>query len=577
MFVSLNYRYQKYGIKVLFYILGASFLFASVMTIPSLPSSLVPLIIMLVLSFGSFFLAIFLSKLSKGTKKLYKKGQSGFFGEVVSKSDRRIFAFYYKLEDGRIGKTTQKISKKSFEKIVASQFNKVPIVICNQQAVLDQDMIEKDEYILPLENLNISGELIEVKSEFHIGSLAHGLIWYILAFLSAFFVVALLIYGRSQAVSVFAFAPVIILLLLNPFTVVFFIIGAVVSRNYYYVSKITYEATKNDPDPCFRKVDGTVLPLVNTEKKNEKFTKGSEAAFIYQDKDGNYHKTIQSLSAVRKAEVNDGVDDKVTLYVWDREDNKHIAILGKPDTSWLRRRINNIKQYNLAFYAALAVNVYLLVMELINVIGAKFLSGLSNFGAIVYFLTIIYTLAMFLIEKLVDDKKKGLFYAYSITLFFLVTNLVVLPGIYAFGGFNDEVAFLVKIQSIFNTMVMNMITIFIYLAYLFVKFIYAIMKAHQAKALGEHYDRCLSFGDIISGFFTVLVFVAHLLVIVVYGGSEGAAVVTFQESTPIQVVFILMLAGMTILDLIMLIQCAVQMKHFLKNKKKEPKALENKE
>ena len=61
------------------------------------PTPLWAKMIVFFFSLGLLFLAIFLSVKSKGTGKILKNGKGGFFGEVISKSDRRIFAFYYKL------------------------------------------------------------------------------------------------------------------------------------------------------------------------------------------------------------------------------------------------------------------------------------------------------------------------------------------------------------------------------------------------------------------------------------------------------------------------------------------------
>ena len=579
MFLSLNFRYQKYGIKVLFYILGSIALFVAVMI--GTHYSVVALLIFLLISFGFFFLAIFLSVKSKGTKRVAKNGKEKSIGEVISKSDRRIFAFFYKLEDGRIGKTTQKISKKAFEKINKTTFNSVPIIIHKHQAVLDQKLVEDDNYQLPEKTLSISSELNEIKDEFHIGSLLHGIIWYIFAFLSSFVLIAYAVYGSMYAFSAIILAPVIILIILNPITVIFFIIGAIVSRNYYYVKKITYEATKKNKDEEYQILDGVLIPLVNTEKKYEKFNKGSKIAIAYKGDDDQYHMTIQSVNGAKRAKLNDENTDKVKVYAWRKEDGKYCGVLGNKETSKLRKLINNVKQYNIAFFIMLAVNIYFFVTELISVIGSKFTSGLSNFGAIVYFMTITYVVGMFLLEKLCKDKKKSIYYAYAVTVIFLSLNVAILPGLYAFGGFNENVNFLVVIQGFFNTVFVSVLTTFIYLAYLFVKFINSIMKVHQAKELGEHYDRCLSYGDTISGLFTVLVFAAHSLITMFYLSYESGSsttVITFQESKPVQVIFIIMLIAMTFFDVLFLIQCAIQMRRVSKNKKKEPKmALENKE
>ena len=577
MFLSLRFHYQKYGIKILLYILGAFGLFTSVMISRSLPASLIPFLIVLLLSSGLIYLAVFLSVKSQGTKKVNKKGTSGFFGEIVQNTDKSHFVFYYKLEDGRIGETSQKIKGEVFEKLKDKKI--VPIKIYQHQAIVDQDLIkETNAEDLSNDELHISDELVKIEDEFHIGNLAHGLIWYIFAFLSSFVLIVVILYGTSFFNSAVLLAPVIILLALNPFTVIFFVIGAIVSRNNYYVPKITYEANKIDKDDAFSTVKGWVVPLVNTVNKYEKFNKGSKVAIVYQDENGKYHKTIQSISAAKRADLNDNNTDKITVYRWHRENDKYVGVLGREELPLLRKIINRIKEWNIPFYAMLAVNLYFFVSELITVIGANFTSGLSNFAAIVYFMTIIYVVGMFLLEKLIQDKKKSVYIAYGVTVLFLSLNLAILPGSYAFGSFNENVNFLVVIQGFFNTVFASILTTFIYLAYLFIKFINAIMKAHQAKELGEHYDRCLSFGDTISGLYAALVFAAHALITMFYFNSEGATTITFQESKPIQIIFIIMLIGMSFFDLLFLIQCAVQMRRVRKEKKKEPEAaLDNKE
>ena len=574
-FVSLHFHYQKYGIKVLFYILGTFFLFPAIMFIIY---GNISFVIFLIIASIFLCLAIFLSTKSQSTKKVNKNGTGGHLGEIIQNTDRTHFVFYYKLEDGRIGETSQKIKSDIFEKLKDKKV--VPIKIYQHQAVVDEDLIKQtNPDDLPKEELHISEEIAKIEDKFHIGNLAHGLIWYFFAFISVFVPVVLVVYGTSSLLNGMLLAPMIIFLVLNPFTVVFFVIGAVVSRNNYYAPKIAFETNKKDKDEAFEKVKGTVVPLVNTVTKYEKFNKGSKIAIVYQDEEGKYHKTIQSISGIKRADLNDNNSDEITVYRWHRENGKYVGVLGTEKLPLIKKIINRIKEWNIPFYAMLAVNLYFFVMELISVIGSNFTSGLSNFGAIVYFMTIIYVVGMFLLEKLNKSENggKNIYYAYAVTVIFLTLNLAVLPGLYAFGSFNENVNFLVVIQGFFNTVFASILTTFIYLAYLFIKFIRSIMQAHQAKELGEHYDRCLSFGDTISGLYAAMVFGAHALVTMFYLGNEGATIITFQESRPVQIIFIVMLIAMSFFDLLFLIQCAVQMRRVRKAKKKEPMALENKE
>ena len=178
-------------------------------------------------------------------------------------------------------------------------------------------------------------------------------------------------------------------------------------------------------------------------------------------------------------------------------------------------------------------------------------------------MTMIYMVVMYVLERAGANK----FYPYAITVLFLALTLAVLPGLYAFSGLSEEISFVATVQSIFNTAAFSVITVFIYILYLFVRFVYAIVKTHQAKELEEHYDRCQNFGDIISYFFTFLMFGTHMIVLITFGTSEGIMDVTFAESRVLQIFFMIILGALSVLDIICLIKCAVGMRKAWKEKK----------
>ena len=184
---------------------------------------------------------------------------------------------------------------------------------------------------------------------------------------------------------------------------------------------------------------------------------------------------------------------------------------------------------------------------------------------------------MFLIEQLVKDKKKGKFIAYSITMLFLSLNLVVLPGVYIASSATEDMSFVVMAQNIFNTAFMNSIVVLFYIFYLCIRFIYAIMKSNQAKKLGEDYDRCTTFGDIMSSFYTLLVFVFHLITIMIMSRLESVTegAISFQESTFLQGFFLVLLAGLSIADIVLFIKCAIKMRATFKKDKKKNKQISN--
>ena len=587
MFISLSFKYDRYGVKVLFYILSIMFLGANVGFILNLPYAWISLIISTVLFILFTFLAILLTVRSRKLKRVMKKGKPGFIGEIIPCDKNDEIRFYYQLDDGRIGLTKQCINKKVLQKIKNNNCQIVPTILYQNKAVVDSNFIKKSEDLQDFQqnNIHIGEKINKIEDTFYYGNLFHGLVLFFLGILSAT-VVYILFFGNIQNYFSYStpFLPMyIFFFLMNPLPVIFISIGGSIMKNYYFLPKIREEdrlAKKNYPKGLEK--EGILLPLKNTLYKNESFSAHSKVAFVYQDDEGKWHKITQRVSAAMRDEIDSKQTDKIQILVWKKENDdgsfkEHAVIDQWDDDTKFRKFLGKIKDWKLAFYFSVALNTFFFARELVDVIQSKFTSSLSIFNAIIYLMGIIYMVGMFLIEQLVKDKKKGKFIAYSITMLFLALNLVILPGVYIASSATEDMSFVVMAQSIFNTAFMNSIIVFFYMFYLSIKFIYAIMKSNQAKKLGEDYDRCTTFGDIMSSFYTLLVFVFHLITIMIMSRLESVTegAISFQESKFLQGFFLVLLAGLSIADIILFIKCAIKMRATFKKDKKKNKPISN--
>ena len=566
--ISLRYKYGYYGLRIpLFFIAALCNLFVVLWIVNWNTAFSEVNILNISIWFGLFiaFLttAIVLCAKYAKPKRLAKKGQHGFFGEiVVTKKDDgsekvklypRSLEFYYQLPDGRIGLTAQRIENETYKKLDQRTCNTVPIVIKGTQAVLDEEAILNQP--LPTEELHFNEEVaVPVDKNFY-GRLLVGVIWFAIT-LIALFIPAIFIAFSAQWYSsggpTLAYATV--LYVANPFIPLFLIIGSLKITNYYYVRKIKEKGITQDKKGT--KMMGTLIPLVNTKEENERFCFGNNVAFVFKGRDGKYHQTKQLIAKKYRKKIDESHNNQVQIYVWrNRAVIDENAILDEEE-GYIKKIMKVVNKYRLIFFAALAVNIYFLVSELIDVISAGFKSGLSNFGAIVYIMSIVYMCIM----EFLDWRDKKPFYGYAVTVVYLALNIAILPGLYIFSGLNDNVAFITIVNSVYGTALTSLLTTIIYIFYLFLRFLIKIIKSRQAMALGEHYNRCQNFGEIISCFYTFLVFVSHILIITIYmtvnGESATISSISFQDSVIVQVFFAVILAAMSILDIILLIKCA---------------------
>ena len=128
--ISLRYKYGYYGLRIpLFFVAALCNLMVVLWIVNWNTAFLEANILNISIWFGLFiaFLttAIVLCAKYAKPKRLAKKGQHGFFGEiVVTKKDDgsekvklypTSLEFYYQLPDGRVGLTSQRIEKETYK------------------------------------------------------------------------------------------------------------------------------------------------------------------------------------------------------------------------------------------------------------------------------------------------------------------------------------------------------------------------------------------------------------------------------------------------------------------------------
>lgn len=143
MFVSLNYRIKRHRNRIVLLVFGSIFFVLSFVFLASDLSSrfvfwaLTLVVSLFLLPFGIGYTA------SVGkTKKVLRKGQATY-GELANNlwNADRCITFYYKLEDGRIGKVIQQISKRAATKLDEGKFTNIPISILGIRAVFDESRL----------------------------------------------------------------------------------------------------------------------------------------------------------------------------------------------------------------------------------------------------------------------------------------------------------------------------------------------------------------------------------------------------------------------------------------------------
>ena len=157
-----------------------------------------------------------------------------------------------------------------------------------------------------------------------------------------------------------------------------------------------------------------------------------------------------------------------------------------------------LNKYHVLFFIAVAMNLYFIVVEIVNFIDNA--SAISLFTIFLYSTTLIYMCLMEYFEWKHKDPK----WSYIFTLWFLIFNAVLLPATIISANVFDTLSPFYIVSYYFGGTVSLIIMLIIYFAYLLYKFIKAIVKSIKAKKQKDDYARCGYFGDIISGLLTLI-------------------------------------------------------------------------
>lgn len=569
MIISLNYVFKRHGGRIPLYIFGSIFFGVFLIFLFSRMGfgKIAPCLI-----FGTFSI-IFLVGAIKGSKKVLKRKkvekniEKRAFGELdkpVWNRDK-FLTFYYELEDGRIGKTRQQITRDRAIALANGKYKTVPIIISGPCAIMDESQLEK--------GFSYTDEEMHIKEKFpkeivrreKYGKMSDGVVFLAIGFLSIFASIVFGLYGSFSIMRAGTIVSSLLMLFIaNPITPVFLAIGFYRISNHYFIKKIKEENFSRTSKPEYKPIMTDLVPLKNTDEKYGSFTKRNLVCFQYEY-NGKTYQTMQSISGKARKIINERGQGQVEILTWkERAIVDEETVLNHKKTK-IQKLINWVKEHDILFYVAIAINLYFFVTELIDAIGSNFTSGLPIFGMILYGMTLLYMAGMFLLEKFVHKP----YYAYLTTIVFLGLNMIVLPIIYILTSVSEGMAIVTKVQSFFNTMFASILTIFVYTSYLFVKFIYAIIKSHQAKMLDEHYERCETFGDIVSTFYTFVVFIFHVIIASVFAVAAESAFITINNNVVIFATFLVLIIGMSILSLVLFILCLIGM---IKNSKEEQPA-----
>ena len=162
MTIDVSYRYGKFSKGIVFFLMTfwcaglgvfVTFFAKKLIKIPSSGNaifSLMPFILgilFFVFALIFFGFGVYRVKGSKKKNKILAKGKKGIgaIGNLSSKTvyyqgriDTKKLVFYYKLNDGRYGETTQLISSSLYHKLKSRNRRDIPIKVLGDRAVIDE-------------------------------------------------------------------------------------------------------------------------------------------------------------------------------------------------------------------------------------------------------------------------------------------------------------------------------------------------------------------------------------------------------------------------------------------------------
>lgn len=550
MGASISYKYNRKAMGLWMVLLG------------------IPLLI----AYGAGLILIIIGAIrmrgSGKASKIRKKGQPGYgivaFKELEHKErvvllTKKRVVFYYKLENGLLGRTNERINKKTFEKL--QNFGDIiPIMKLDNRAVLDYSRLDKPEEVKP------SNEEVDFKAQdpaykYKYGEVTKRSIIFLsisvalvicIEVLNQVIVYTLKNAQSNSSASFIGLNLIVVDYVLNALLfvllVIFFIAGISKMSFYGLASKI-----RKDGDDENKK--GTLVPIVNKKNGDVTLVQPNKAIFLYTAKNGLL---IQTEQVINKKMFNvimeKGEQDipYIELNNYAVIDNKET--LGKEPTK-LDKIFAFIKKYHIFFWFAVLANIYFFTTELVHSINNGFTDGISIFSLAMYFLTLIYISLM----ELLEFKGKAGNFAYIMTILFLSCNIVATIATLAIGFMNIGITFV-------HTSVVNFFGLgTIYFFYIIYKISNSIINSKKAKRLDLDYERCASFGDIISNTYTLFNYIAWYFVALVLMNLE-TRLFALESS-----IFITIMAVNIIVSTIFIVKCGIGAGKMTKMKKEDIK------
>ena len=503
----------------------------------------------------------------KKAKKIRKNGEEGY-GQIAYKiyehdekvtllSQKRV-VFYYQLENGLLGRTSESIDKKTYQRIV-NHGNIVPIKRLGNRAVLDFVRLEKEPETQEKE-LDFSsqdpayryryGEI--TKKTIVLLSIAVGLILLDKArsVYTAYVLKSTASYGG--AITNVLATTIVLNNALYLTAIILYIIG--VSRlPFYGIAKKIRKDGQGD------KI-GHIIPIVNKKNGNTTLALPHKAIFQYEAENGLL---IQSTQVISKKMFNKIMDENIKD-IPIKELNNYAVIdneklLGKEPTK-LDKIFGFINKYHIFFWFAVISNIYFLVTEILNYISSSCTDGISLFTIIVYSLTLIYISLM----ELFDFLNRKSYWAYLLTILFfsvnIVATIVTVTVSFIDSGLNFTHSAIINWFGFGN----------LYLIYMVYKCTKSVINSKKAKRLDLDYERCQDFGDIISNIYTLFNYFVWTIM-----SLMGTLTITTLDNGKTfgldTMLFLLIILVNFILSIIFIIKCGVGVSKETKMKKEDIK------
>ena len=512
----------------------------------------------LLIAYGAGLILIIIGAIrmrgSGRANKIRKKGQEAFgtisykimeHDEKVSLLTKKRVVFYYKLENGRLGRTNESINKRTY-KILSKLEKNIPIKVLDNQAALDLSKYKKSKKE-EIENIQPNTDDLGFSSQdpayrYKYGEMTKkSVVLLILAavFFALYEVFSHMAISISTGDATYAayfgaiIAVVVMTVYLSFFLCLLFFFLGMKKMAYYGI------ASKIRKDDKHIEKEGRLIPFVNKNGGTLRVLP-NKAIFQYTAENGLLIQTEQVINKKMFGKIMEQTDEKIPCL----ELNNYAVINNKEvcgkQPSKFEKLFEFLNKYKIFFIIAVLSNIYFLVTELIHLISVGFTDGVSLFSLAMYFITIIYISLM----EFLEPKDKTGNWAYVITVTFLSCNVVATLATLVIGFMNVGISFV-------HTSIINFFGFSgIYFFYILYKTAKSIVNSKKADRLDLDYERCSNFGDIISNSYTLFNYIAWVF-IVLFLYNMAARPVMLETG-----IFVTIMLANLIVSIIFIVICA---------------------